>query len=87
MVNTDNIRSNCVYIPFNFSSMNIYLHNFLVLGLEYKIPLFILNISILANLQQTFYNPNTNETLFEPFLGVTQLVLLTITLNINIKQN
>jgi len=67
--------------------MNIYLHNFLVLGLEYKIPLFILNLLILSNLQQTFYNPNTNETLFKHFLGVIQLVLLTITLNINIKQN
>jgi hypothetical protein len=67
--------------------MNIYLHNFLVLGLEYKIPLFILNLSILANLQQFFYNPNTNETLFEHFLGVIQLVLLIVTPNINIKQN
>jgi hypothetical protein len=67
--------------------MNIYLHNFLVLGLEYKIPLFILNLSILANLQQFFYNPNTNETLFEHFLGVIQLVLLILTPNINIKQN
>ncbi len=73
--------------PFNFNSMNIYFYDFLVLGLEYKIPLFILNLSIVGNLQQTFYNPNTNETLFERFFGVIQLVLLTIELNTNIKQN
>jgi len=73
--------------PFNFNSMNIYFYDFLVLGLEYKIPLFILNLSIVGNLQQTFYNPNTNETLFERFFGIVQLVLLTIELNTNIKQN
>jgi len=67
--------------------MNIYFYDFLVLGLEYKIPLFILNLSIVGNLQQTFYNPNTNETLFERFFGIIQLVLLTIELNTNIKQN
>jgi hypothetical protein len=73
--------------PFNFNSMNIYFYDFLVLGLEYKIPLFILTLSIVGNLQQTFYNPNTNETLFERFFGIIQLVLLTIELNTNIKQN
>jgi len=71
---------NTTKISLNFNSMKIYSHGFVVPTLEYKISIFILNLFLVPDLQQTFYNPkNKWNTIWTTFLGHSSLLTLEIT--------